>query len=62
MDYNGQKLFDVNGLSQYLSMPVATIYTYVCIGKIPGNCVRKIGRALKFDKGSIDRWIDGLSV
>jgi len=52
-----QKLLNVKELSTYISMPVATIYTYVHTGKIPDYCIRRIGRALKFDVAEVDRWI-----
>jgi hypothetical protein len=42
-------------------MPVPTIYTYVSTGKIPADCIKRIGRALKFEVGAVDRWITGSS-
>ncbi len=56
-----KRLMDVKELSEYISMPVPTIYTYVSTGKIPANCIRRIGRALKFEVGAVDRWITGAS-
>lgn len=53
-----RKLLDVNGLSEYLSMPKGTIYTYVSTGRIPKDCIRHIGRALRFDVAAVDRWVD----
>lgn len=50
-----QKLLDVNGLAQYLSLPKATIYTWVSLRKIPG--VVKLGRSLRFDLEVVDRWV-----
>lgn len=55
-----KRLINVNELSAYISMPRATIYTYVCLGKIPADCIVKIGRTLKFDIAAIDRWVEGL--
>ena len=49
-----RRLLDVDGLSQYLSMPKGTIYTYVSTGRIPKECVRHIGRALRFERAAID--------
>ena len=56
-----KKLLNVKQLSEYISMPVPTIYTYVSTGKIPAECIKHIGRALKFDLGAVDRWITGSS-
>lgn len=56
-----KRLFDVPGLSAYLTMPVPTIYAYVHRGRIPAECVRRVGRALRFEKAAIDSWISGLS-
>ena len=42
-------------------MPAPTIYTYVSTGKIPAECIKRIGRALKFDVGAVDRWVNGPS-
>lgn len=52
------RLLDVNGLSQYLSMPKATIYTYVATKRIPQDCIRHIGRALRFEVAAVNRWVD----
>ena len=54
-----QRLMNVKELSSYLSMPVATVYAYVGRGKIPQDCIKRIGRALKFDRLAVDRWING---
>jgi len=50
-----KKLITVDELSIYLSLPKATIYTWVCLKRIPG--VVKLGRAVRFDLAAIDRWI-----
>ena len=54
-----KRLLSVNELSNYLSMPTATIYTYVSTGKIPAGCIKRIGRALKFEVAAVDAWING---
>ena len=54
-----KRLMNVRELSAYLSMPVPTIYTYVSTGKIPAACIRRIGRALKFEVAAVDRWVSG---
>lgn len=53
-----QRLMNVKELSEYLSMPTATIYTYISTGKIPAGCIRRIGRALKFERIAVDEWIN----
>mgnify|MGYP001619187118 CR=1 FL=1 len=53
-----RRLLDVNGLSLYLAMPKGTIYTYVSMGRIPKECIRHIGRALRFEVAEIDKWVD----
>ena len=50
-----KKLLTVDDLSTYLSVPKPTIYTWVCLKRIPG--VVKLGRSLRFDLEAIDRWI-----
>lgn len=52
------RLLNVQGLSEYLSLPVSTIYTWVSMKKIPG--VVRLGRALRFDQLEIDRWLKTL--
>jgi excisionase family DNA binding protein len=54
-----KRLMSVRELSEYLSMPVATIYTYVSLGRIPSGCIKRIGRALRFEVAEIDGWING---
>lgn len=54
------RLLDVDGLSVYLSLPKATIYTWVSIKKIPAAAVVRLGRALRFDREAIDAWITQL--
>lgn len=54
----GRRLLDVDGLARYLSMPKGTIYTYVSLGRIPKDCIRHIGRSLRFDVAAVDRWVD----
>lgn len=54
------KLLDVDGLEKYLALPKATIYTWVSTGKIPKKAIVHLGRALRFDREEIDRWVNGL--
>lgn len=51
-----KRLLNVEELSAYLSLPKPTIYSWVSLRRIPG--VVKLGRALRFEKEAIDRWID----
>lgn len=53
-----KRLLNVTELSEYLSMPVATIYTYVSMQKIPAHCIRRIGRSLKFELAEVDQWVN----
>lgn len=53
-----QKLLNVNELSKYLSVPKGTIYTDVCLRKIPAAAIVKLGKSLRFDKDAIDQWIE----
>ena len=54
-----KRLLNIKELSEYISMPVPTIYTYVSLGKIPAGCIVRIGRALKFEKTAVDGWVSG---
>jgi excisionase family DNA binding protein len=54
-----KRLLSTKELSQYLAMPLPTIYTYINTGKIPPDCIRRIGRAVKFERAAVDKWIDG---
>ena len=42
-------------------MPEATIYSYVTNGKMPKTCIKKMGRALRFEVVAVDQWVSGLS-
>jgi len=53
-----KRLMNIKELSAYLSMPVPTIYAYVGRGKMPPDCICRIGRALKFDRPAVDAWVD----
>ena len=52
-----KRLMNVREVSEYLSMPVATVYSYVNVGKIPANCIRRMGRALRFEVAELDAWV-----
>jgi len=54
-----KRLMTVRELSTYLAMPVPTVYAYASRGKIPPACIRRIGRALKFERAAVDAWITG---
>lgn len=53
-----KRLLNIKELSEYLATSKSSIYTQVCLGKIPPVCVVKIGRALRFEKAEIDRWLN----
>lgn len=54
-----KRLLNIKELSEYLGTPKGSIYTMVCLKKIPPECVVKLGRALRFEKTGIDNWISG---
>lgn len=51
-----KRLLTVSELSTYLGMPKNSIYTMVCLKKLPG--VVHLGRSLRFEKAAIDAWIN----
>ena len=53
-----KRLLNISELATYLGTPKGSIYTMVCLRKIPQYCVVKLGRALRFEKDAIDRWIN----
>lgn len=53
-----RRLLDVDGLSSYLSLPKATIYTWVSLRKIPERAIIRLGRTLRFDLKEIDAWVE----
>lgn len=54
-----KRLLNVTELSEYLATPKGSIYTMVFEGKIPADCIVRIGRALRFEKIKVDEWING---
>lgn len=54
----GPRLLNIRQLSDYLAMPVATIYTWVCLRRVPAACIVRLGRSLRFDREAVDRWIE----
>lgn len=52
-----KRLMNIKELSEYLGTPKGSIYTMVCLRKIPQACVVKLGRSLRFEKDGIDKWI-----
>lgn len=57
-DIMEKRLLNIAELSEYLGTPKGSIYTMVCLQKIPPDCVVKLGRALRFEKAGIDKWIN----
>lgn len=57
---NGEQKFlmDVREMSRHLAMPIPTIYSYVSLGKIPSECVVRIGRTLKFKAAEMEAWAE----
>lgn len=56
-----KRLMNVVELSEYLSISKGSLYTMVCMHKIPAECIVKIGRSLRFEKLKIDEWINSRS-
>lgn len=56
-----KRLMNIEELSKYTSITKGTLYTMVCLKKIPPECIVHIGRALRFEKVAIDRWISEAS-
>jgi excisionase family DNA binding protein len=52
-----KRLMNIIEMSAYTSITKGTLYTMVCLKKIPPECVVHIGRALRFEKEAVDRWI-----
>ncbi|KAF0125442.1 MAG: hypothetical protein FD189_1624 [Elusimicrobia bacterium] len=53
-----KRLLNIKELSEYLGTPKSSIYTQICLGKIPPACIVKMGRALRFERAEIDKWIN----
>ncbi|EFK95607.1 hypothetical protein LDC_2380 [sediment metagenome] len=54
-----KRLLNTKELSEYLSIPKGSIYVMIYLRKIPPECIVKLGKALRFEKAGIDRWITG---
>lgn len=55
MDQEFKRLFSPREIAQYLAVSPKTIYKWAFYRKIP---VVKLGKALRFDRAEIDRWIE----
>ena len=53
-----KRLLNITELAAYIGTPKSSIYTQVCLRRIPQACIVKIGRALRFEKNEIDKWIN----
>ena len=54
MDSHGDEILTIQELSDYLKVPVSTLYKLVREGSIPSF---KVGKHWRFRKNAIDRWI-----
>jgi excisionase family DNA binding protein len=52
------RLMTVTALSEYLSVARPTLYSWVCLGRIPSDAIVRLGRCLRFDRERIDAWIE----
>lgn len=53
-----RRLLTIGELSEYVSIPKSSIYTMVCLRKIPAKAIVRLGRALRFDFEEINSWIE----
>ena len=53
-----KRLLTVKELAVYIGTTVGSIYTLTHMGKIPRECVVKLGRSLRFEREAIDAWIN----
>ena len=53
-DHTPPPIMNVNEVADYLRVAPATIYRLAQRGEIPGG---KVGRAWRFQKEAIDRWL-----
>jgi excisionase family DNA binding protein len=53
------EILTIDELAAYLRIPKSTLYKLAREGKVPSN---KIGRHWRFQKRSIDRWLEGQRV
>ena len=56
MDGTADEILTIQELSDYLKVPVSTLYKLVGEGAIPSF---KVGKHWRFQKDAIDRWIAG---
>jgi excisionase family DNA binding protein len=49
------EILTIEELSAYLKIPKSTLYKLAREGKVPAN---KVGRHWRFQKRSIDRWLE----
>jgi excisionase family DNA binding protein len=55
MDQLFPHVMTINETSQYLRIPVSTLYKLAQDGRIP---CQKVGRHWRFRRGAIDRWLE----
>jgi len=53
-----RRLLTVGELSEYISIPKASLYTMVTMRKIPQKAIVHLGRSLRFDRAEIDAWVN----
>ncbi|OGR46961.1 MAG: hypothetical protein A2X34_09715 [Elusimicrobia bacterium GWC2_51_8] len=56
--HSHRRLINIGDLSKYLGTPKSSIYTMVCLKKIPEKAIVRLGRSLRFDLAEIDSWIE----
>lgn len=55
-----KRLLSVEEMARYIGSTKGSIYTFKCEGKIPKECIIKMGRSLRFDVIEVDKWLDSL--
>lgn len=58
MNNTQSPLMTVEELSEFIHMPVATIYSKKCRGEFPKGSVVKLNKKLLFKRKEIEQWIE----
>jgi len=53
-----RRLLNVAEMAEYIRSTPGSIYNRVACRRIPPECVVRIGRAVRFDRREVDRWIE----
>lgn len=53
-----KRLMSAEEMGEYLSLSKHTLYTWVSLRRIPADCIKRVGRSLRFEVAAMDRWIN----